>query len=133
VVFLLSHPEDQKKLTEAVDPTKDLVTGKYEGTGATSSGDSSRSAGYLSTICFHSLGFFSQHFQVIYLIVIVAVRAETPGIQTASADRMTTMKMTCKKEKKTCEDVKLAPTKNMHWCMKINDLYCQSLKFLPKY
>jgi len=28
------------------------------------------------------------------------------------------MKMTCKKGKKTCEDVKLAPTKNMHWCMK---------------
>jgi len=51
--------------------------------------------------------------QVIYLIVIVAVRAETPGIQTASADRMKTMKMTCKKGKKTCEDVKLAPTKNM--------------------
>jgi len=37
-----------KPFVEGLYQVRDLVTGKYEGTGATSSGDSSRSAGYIS-------------------------------------------------------------------------------------
>jgi len=50
-------------------------------------------------------------------------------MQTVSADRMRTMKMTLKKGKKAWKDVKLAQTKNMHLCMKIMIcMYCKVME-----